>query len=248
MERMTIGLLAGMGLAMTAASATAREVDIPSFCDYELRYDIAVQPGEARLTAPDEHWRLQGDRLWHNDRELTLDAEERRRLSRYRDGVERLVPAVSRLALDGAALGLEAVTITVALLGDDKAADALARRLAGLSERLQSRFDGHFLSSGRMGEGIVDEALEQEIDDIARDAAGKLTGNLASFVFRAIFDPREAEARAAHIERTVERRIEPRADALERRADALCADLRALDAEERALGRFDLLRATDPEA
>lgn len=240
-----IWIAAGL-LAVSAIGAQAHESQT-QLCDYALGYDLAVAPGDVRLSSPAEHWRIDGDRLYRNDREQALTQDERRQLARYREAVERLVPTVSALAVEGAMLGVEAVTLTLALLGDDEDVDALSARLAKLSERLRAQFDGRRLPAGGIDDQVLDAKLEAEIEDIASDAALQLTGSISRFVFSAIFNPSEAEARGAHIERVVERRIEPRAEAIERRAEALCDELRTLDAQERALNRFDLLIATEPE-
>ncbi|HEY0973914.1 MAG TPA: DUF2884 family protein [Solimonas sp.] len=244
----TLAWTLALGLLATSLTTTAVAHDSPmALCDYELAYEVSVSDqDDVHLRAPDEDWHLQGERLHRNDRELSLSATEREQLLHYREDLARLTREVNRVAVDGAMLGIEALTITLATLGNDRDADALGARLARVGGQLQTQLDGRQLPPGRIGDDLVSEAIGEEIAALAGSIALKITGGIASLVVGAIFDPGAAEARSRHIERTVERRIEPRADALARRADAICADLRTLDAQERAIGRFDLLRTSRP--
>src|SRR3546814_8888652 len=75
-----------------------------------------------------------------------------------------------------------------------------------------------------------------EIEDMAEDFAADLSGSVASMVFTALIHPGKIEARADATERLVERRIEPKAAALEARAKPLCASFAKLAALEPVIG------------
>ncbi len=213
-------------------------------CDYRLAYAVTVEPEQIALTGEQQTWHLLGDRLYLNGEAQSLNATERKQLQLYRQGLAQLTADVGALAREGVSLGIEAATLAMATLADDRAADRLSQQMAVVAERLRARYDGHHLPAGELRDQHVDAALEAEIDTLVGHAAGDMAGGIAAFVWSAITDPAQAEARGARIERLVERRVQPRADALEARADGLCSDLRRLDALERTLGRFDLLRTT----
>lgn len=203
-------------------------------CDYGLAADVKLDGEAVELRGDAGVYRLENDRLYRDGRPVELDARQRAAADDYRRGLQQLVPAVSEIAVDGAMLGVEAVTLTFAALGGDP--DALrryTRRSEKLAEKVHARFNGRELARGGLGE---DAAFDAEIEDLAEDIAGDLSGSIASLVFTALVNPAKAEARADAAERLVERRIEPKADALEAKARPLCARFAKLDALETAIG------------
>lgn len=241
-------LLPSLGLMLAALSLPALAGDSRNgLCDYELDYDIALETDGVHLDRPGERWRLSGDRLYRQDREVVLSATERRQLVELREHIEQLVPEVSRVASEGAMLGVEAVSLVLSSLGDEDDAVRISTRLATLGARVRGHFDGRHLPRGDLEDGLGDATLEAEIEALAADAALEMGGGIAGFVFSALFDPARAEAKGERIERLVERRIEPRAEALEQRAEALCREIRHVDTLEGRLARFELLRRSGPE-
>src|SRR3546814_11549771 len=71
---------------------------------------------------------------------------------------------------------------------------------------------------------------------MAEDFAADLSGSVASMVFTALIHPGKIEARADAADRLVERRLEPKAAALEARAKPLCASFAKLDALAPVIG------------
>lgn len=214
-----------------------------SLCDYQLAYAVTVEADRIHLINEHQTWRLHGDQLYLDGEVQALNAGERKQLNLYRQGLAQLTADAGALAREGISLGIEAATLAMAALADDQAADRLSQQMATVAERLRARYDGHHLPAGTLRDHHLDAALEAEIETLVLRAAGDMAGGIAAFAWSAITDPAHAEARGARIERLVERRVQPRADALEARADSLCKDLRKLDALERRLDRFDLLRS-----
>lgn len=234
-----LGAAAALCLATTAWAGAGED---RSLCDYRLDYSVRLDGEAVSLERSGTHWRLVGDRLYRNDREQPLSAAQRDALSEYRAELQRLVPVASRLAIDGAMLGLESLSLVAHGLGNEAAAARLERRMTRAATELHRSFDGRHLPAGQPLSESLDPVLEDEIEGLAAEAAWGMTRSVFSFLVDAITDPDGAEARGEQLERLAERRIEPRAEALERRADALCADLRRLDALETRLGTFDLLQ------
>lgn len=206
-------------------------------CHCELRADIRLDGDAVELRDDDARYRLEGDRVFRDGRELRLDAGQRRAADDYRRGLQLLVPAVSEVVIDGAMLGLEAVTVTFAALGGDRHdLRQYEKRMTTLSEHIHARYNGRELLRGSFGDDADDAGVDAEIDALAEDLAADMTSNIASIVFTALLHPSRIEARADATERIVERRIQPKADALEAKARPLCAQFARLDALERTLG------------
>ncbi|WP_028009155.1 DUF2884 family protein [Solimonas flava] len=221
--------------AVLAWPGAARAAD--DGCRCELRADIRLDGDAVELRGDDARYRLEGDRVFRDGRELQLDATQHRTADDYRRGLQRMVPAVSEIAIDGAMLGLEAVTVSFAALGGDRHdLRQYEKRMTTLSEHIHARYNGRELLRGSLGGDADDEGLDAEIDALAEDLAADMTGNIASMVFTALVNPSRIEARADATERIVERRIQPKADALEAKARPLCAQFARLDALERTLG------------
>ncbi|MDD3765157.1 MAG: DUF2884 family protein [Nevskiales bacterium] len=204
-------------------------------CALHVGYAVEAFDDRIRLSDGDDVYELQGDRVIHNGRPLSLNRKQRQHADAFRRQLEALLPQVTDLAIGGAMLGVESLAIvTAALSGDHESIDALTRRVEVLSLQLHRQFDGRHLPAHNAWLG---PDLEAQIEDLA----SSLTGNLAAFVARAIFDAHGTEARSEYLEHIVERRIEPRAEALRSRAETLCKRIEALDRLETEMGVFDLI-------
>lgn len=211
-------------------SAKAADTD----CHYSLRADIELDGDAVELRSDEGVYRLSDDRLTHDGQAVSLDARQHAAVSEYRRGMQTLVPQISAVALDGAMLGLEAMTMSFAALSNHpNDLHKYERRSEKLVAKLHRRYDGRQLLRGGMGE---DDELDAEIRDLAVDFAADISGSVASLVFTALINPGRIEARADATERLVEQRIEPKADALEARAKPLCAGFAKLDALEPLIG------------
>src|SRR3546814_11242460 len=94
------------------------------------------------------------------------------------------VPRLSAISLDGAMLGLEAMTMSFAALSHHP--DELhryERRTEALAAKLHARYNGPSLLRGGLG---THDALNDEIEDIAADVAADHSGSVASMVFTAL--------------------------------------------------------------
>lgn len=221
----TIFVAALLPLSVKAADAN---------CHYKLQADIELDGDAVVLRSDAGLYRLEGDRLSHNGRDLKLDARQHTAVSDYRRGMQTLVPQLSAISLDGAMLGLEAMTMSLAALSNHP--DELRkyeRRTETLAAKLHTRYNGRTL----LRDGLdTDDELSAEIEDMAEDFAADISGSVVSMVFTALTHPSKIEARADTTERLVEQRIEPKADALAAKARPLCASFAKLDALEPVIG------------
>lgn len=219
---------------------TAKAAD--SECHYSLRADIALDGDAVELRSDDSDYRLEGNRLIRDGRELSLDARQHAAVNDYRRGMQVLVPQISAISLDGAMLGLEAMTMSFAALSNHP--DDLhryERRTETLAAKLHARYNGRSVLRGGIGD---DDTLDEEISDMAEDFASDIGGSVASLVLTALIHPGRIEARADATERLVEQRIQPKAEALAARAQPLCQGFAKLDALEPVMG-IDVIAANE---
>ncbi|MDB5970905.1 MAG: hypothetical protein JWQ90_3355 [Hydrocarboniphaga sp.] len=212
-----------------------------TLCNYQMKYDIEIDGDGAHLrnarTAPDID--IAGDRLWIDGKERALSTIERRRLLDYRRELTGFTRDVSRVALEGAQLGIEAAVLAISTLaGDDDGGTKLLSRFDGLRSKLAQQFDGRHLPAQALGKDY-DKELDETIDQITEEAVAEISSSVAKLVAMSLFAPSLMEARAEHVEQLVDTHVEQRGNHLERDADALCGQLRRLDALENALNYFD---------
>src|SRR3546814_7815976 len=110
---------------------------------YTSLFRSAGRDGDAvELRSDAGRYRLDGDRLWRDGDELNLDARQHAAVGNYRQSLQMLVPQLSAISLDGAMLGLEAMTMSFAALSNHP--DELhryERRTEALADRKSTRLN-----------------------------------------------------------------------------------------------------------
>ena len=248
--------LAALAVLCTPLAAPAYSSFGDGECAYSIASNISIGDDRVELSDRAKHtWRLQDHRLFKDGREIALSDSERRDLDAYRAGVEKLVPVVTELALDGAALGVEATVLALnALSGEEHFVDneALHQRMDRLVAKLRTRMDGRHLyhtdSGGGLGDAAFEKEFEQEIESVASEAARRMAGSVGSLIWQSLFDHKALEARSEKIEKLVEQKVDLRAKAIEKKAKPLCAELRRLDVLEAAIGQFDVIKPGSGDA
>ncbi|TJY59035.1 DUF2884 family protein [Sinimarinibacterium sp. CAU 1509] len=235
-------ILGWLLLTLSCAPAMAATMANDAHRECNARFDYSIETrGERVALSDDQHrYELYADRIDRDGREISLTAEQRRLARQYREQLEALVPKITDVALRGAMLGIESLAIvTAGLSGDEHRLSDLIARLEILTMKLRRELDGRHLPAGDAWFG---GDLDHEIERLAVDAASGLVGSVAGLIAGAIFDPAGVEARSDYVERLVERRIEPRAEALGAQAEALCDQLTELDRLETRLGLFNAVQ------
>lgn len=230
------------GFALLAACLPAMaDVHIHG-CEYEVKADVSLEGDSLRLTDKRKiEWRMEGGKLFRNGEQEKLSESESAQLRDYQAQMTALVPLASEVAVEGAAIGIEAAASAFTMLaGEGKPAKvaAMRKRLDAIHARLAKRFNGKHLYA----RGTGDSELDAEIEDAAGDMAGSMVGGAFSLVKVALFDHEEMEARADKLEKEIETRVEARADALDKKAQRLCPMLERADQLEDGLDRFNTIR------
>jgi DNA repair exonuclease SbcCD ATPase subunit len=127
--------------------------------------------------------------------------------------------------------------------------ERIAQRLAQAQRDISTRIETQY-ASGAFNERELGKAIEETVKElvplIAADIAAVAVAAALSGDESVVED---IERRAAQLEKTIEREVEQRAEALERRAESLCPRIAALDTLESELevrladgARLDLVR------
>ena len=234
---------------LLCATATVHAKDVS--CQIESDYDLSINAQSVILTRDSgtPKWVvIRGERLFVDDRWVALTTEDRRRLSDFDRGVREAMPLAREIGRDAADIAFTALGEVAAGFSNDpaqtrarldQARDRIDARLARSVSA--NRFDGSDLGKG-IGEA-VSEVIPLVIGDIVGGAVrAALSG-----------DTRRLEE-MENLDKQIEARIEPRANALEKRAEALCVKLEALERLDSALAyrlpageALDLLRIKPAE-
>lgn len=208
-------------------------------CDVESAFDLTLHPNRLELTREDaspKRVEFVDGRLWLDNREQRLSAEDRARVLRFEAEVRALAPRVRTVALEGVAIAVDAIGLVITHLGGDSAKlDALRLELTQHARDWERRIRSAHSTRDWGKEGDAAFAAK-----LVAQMAPAIAGEMAASAVRAALSGDEVklkaiEARAEGLEKEIERRIEARADRLEVAAKALCPSIRELDRIDNAL-------------
>jgi hypothetical protein len=239
----------GLSLLLVAGYAQAAEIDVD--CNVESDYEFALSEKSVIFTRETETPKaivMRQGRLFVDDRWVTLSAADSKRIADYERDARATMPLARQIGLDAADVAFTALAEVAAGFGSDPARSRAKMDKARevLDRELSRSVSPYHYNSEAMGESIgaaVKEVLPMLIGDIVSGALG------AAFSGDA-----ERMKRLENMDKDIEARIKPRADALEIRARALCQKMESLDAIDNALeyrlpgGKpLDLLQIKPPD-
>lgn len=237
-------LLAVLPLAATAQS---REIS----CNIESDFDLSVNDQSVILTresGPPKWIVIRGERLFVDDRWVTLSSDDRKRVAEFDRGTREILPLARDIGRDAADIAFTALSEVAAGFSNDpaKTRAKLDQARSKIDARLSRSVSANRFDSSDLGKGIgeaVSEVVPMVIGDIVGGAVrAALSG-----------DTRRLQAMEG-LDKQIEARVEPRARALEKRAEQLCGKMEALDRLDNALAyrlpggaALDMLRITPEE-
>lgn len=233
-------------IALAAGSSQARNLQ----CDVESRYDVTLDQGRIEFSDADgvpKRITLAGGSLYIDGKEAVLSRADRERVMRYAQEVQALAPEVQAVALEAVDIAFIALSEVARALSDDS--DKTLAKLADARREVDRSLRASPVAA--INEDVIGDMVGTAIAELVPALVGDIVQGALAAAFSG--DTRRAEAmeaRASRIEREIERRIEPRAEALEVRAQALCDRIAALDGLEADMDyrlpggdRLDLLRS-----
>ncbi|MFY2763231.1 DUF2884 family protein [Arenimonas sp. MALMAid1274] len=235
-----------LALALAAGSSQARNLD----CDVSSRYDVSFNAGRIDFTSEDgadHRVRLAAGVLYIDGQPAALGAADRARLLQFAGEVQALAPEVQSVALEAVEIAFLALSDVARALSED--GDKTVAKLADARREVERELRA--TPAAALNGDVIGDAVGTAVAELVP----ALVGDIVQAALAAAFsgDTRRAEAlesRANKLEREIERRIEPRAEALGLRAQALCDRFAALDRLEAKFDyrlpngeRLDLLRS-----
>ena len=235
-------VLCSLGLLALAASAHARDIN----CNIESDYDLSINPQSVILTrdSGSPKWIvIRGDKLFVDDRWVAIGNEDRRRIAAFDRGTREIMPLAAQIGRDAADIAFTALGEVAAGFSNDptRTRAKLEQARGKIDARLARSISANRFDSSDLGKGIgdaVSEVVPLVIGDIVGGAVrAALSG-----------DTGRLEAMDG-LDKQIEARVQPRADALEKRAEQLCTKMQELDRLDSALAyrlpdgaTLDLLR------
>ncbi|MEP6634889.1 MAG: DUF2884 family protein [Luteimonas sp.] len=222
----------GMGLLLACAQAAAGDRHVNFNCNVDSDYRFALNERSAIFTRSDGAPRaivMRKGRLFVDDKWVALSAADRDRVADYERQSREIMPLalqVGRAAADIAFTALGEVAAGFSSHPADTRSKLAAARAKLDAELVRSVTPAHF-DSQALGGGIgkaVREVLPMVMGDIVGGAVrAALSGDTARL------------QRMGDMDKEIDARIQPRADALERNAEGLCRRMEALDRIDNAL-------------
>lgn len=205
-------------------------------CNLHSDYSLTIKPDRLVMTqesgTPAKLVISKGT-LVADGQELTLSGDDRERVLGIERGVRELEPDIKMIAREAIAIALEAVTEVSAGFADNPQD---ARESAIKIQRSAAELDAYIAGTDTISEVEVKAFAGKTLSALI----GDLVGNITAQALKAAFSGNdkavaELEARAAGIDKKVEKVAERRSAALEQRAKAMCPKFRNLQRLEREL-------------
>lgn len=239
----------GLSLLLLAGAAQATEINVE--CNVESDYDFALSDKSViftRETGTPKAIVMRQGRLFVDDRWVALSAADSRRVADYEREARATMPLARQVGLDAADIAFTTLAEVAAGFGSDpsRTRDKLDKARKQLDRELsRSVSPSHYNS----------EALGESIATAVKDVMPVLVGDIVSGALGAAFSGDDARMkRMENMDKDIEARIKPRADALEVRAEALCRKMESLERIDNALeyrlsdgSALDLLELKPPE-
>ena len=221
-------ILCFLVLLSLAVGVEARDIS----CNIESDYDLTLNEQSVILTrdsgAP--KWIvIRGDRLFVDDRWVTLDSEDRKRVATFDRGTREVMPLAREVGRDAADIAFTALGEVAAGFSNDPAKtrsklDAARRKI---DARLARAVSANRFSGDDLGEGIG-----EAVGEVVPMVIGDIVGGAVSAAFSG--DTSRLQ-KMQDLDKQIEARVEPRARALEKRAEQLCGKMVELDRLDNAL-------------
>jgi hypothetical protein len=240
-----------IGLSLLLLTGTAQAVNVDVECNVESDYDFALTDKSVIFTrdagTPKAIVMRQG-RMFVDDRWVELSAADSKRVADYEREARAVMPLARQVGLDAADIAFTTLGEVAAGFGSDPA------RTRAKLDKARKQLD-HELSRSISPSHYNSEAMGESIGNAVKDVLPTLIGDIVSGALGAAFSgDEERMKRMENMDKDIEARIQPRADALEVRARSLCRKMESLEQIDKALeyrladGRaLDLLELKPPE-
>lgn len=222
-----------LGLALLLAVApAAAETHVDVNCDVESDYDFTLTDRSVVFTRDSGTPRaivMRGGRLFIDDRWVAVSAADSKRIADYEREARAVMPLAQQVGRDAADIAFTVIGEVATGFSSDPAATRvrLGEARKQLDARLAQSVSATHYSGDDLGKGI---------GEAVRDVMPMVVGDIVGGAVRAALGGDTARLQNMQdMDKDIEARIKPRAEALERKAEGLCMRMQALDRIDDAL-------------
>jgi hypothetical protein len=226
-----------LAFLLIAAAGVAQAHDHrQASCDVRSDYDLTMR-GKAFVFTRDEgparHVAIGGGRLFVDGREVALSLEDRARVRRYEDELNRLVPEAQQVVREATDIAFTALTEVARGFAQDDGRASLAR-LEAAHKRVTADLAARpaLIFHDDIGERVIEPLLSEYLPVIAGSAVSTTLKVALSGDDRQVT---RFERRMDNMGDEIERKVEKRAEALEPLVERMCERTRQLDRLEKGL-------------
>ncbi|MCH1925179.1 YggN family protein [Shewanella sp. C32] len=230
--------IAGSLLAVNPAEAKTVSHHHDS-CDISLNYDVTAKP-QLLSVAEDsvERYRIEGDKLFVDGKQVKLNNEQRELVAQYRQGVTEQLPKIIGLVDDAMDIASDAVGNALKPLLGEEGTSKLNQSLENLHTRLNDlayhRGDVYYVGASEKSlDAAFNDEFSEEIEQVVMSSMGSILMNIGKSMMNG-----DTEALGAKLDRMgeeIEARVDAKSKVLERHADELCQSFEQLQVTEQQL-------------
>lgn len=232
-------------LAIAGSLLAANPVEAKTFshhhdsCDISLNYDVTAKPQWLSVAENDvERYRIEGDKLFVDGKQVSLNAEQRQLVAQYRDGISEQLPKVIGLVDDAMDIATDAVGGALTpLLGDEgstKLNQALEKLHSRLGDLAYHRGDVYYVGASEESiDAAFNDEFSDEIEQVVMSSMGSILMNIGKSMMDG--DMEDFGAKMDRMGEEIEARVDAKSKVLEQHADELCSSFEQLQVTEQQL-------------
>lgn len=227
-------LVRSSALVISTLAAGIAQAHDNQTCNMHFDGNLRITPDAVVIKQSGKTLTIEGDSLFIDGSEQTLNAAQRRTMTQYAEHVRGTVPQVASIALEGVKLANVAVSEVMQGFGIDFNTAPIQTLLSDVETEIQQSFyqDGSFVIDQEnldlMGENIG-KRFEGQMDEVMEKAMMESMGSLLMTIGREMMfsggDMTAFEQRMEKMGEQIEERVEGQAKLLEQRADQFCHSL-----------------------
>ncbi|QDF67850.1 DUF2884 family protein [Shewanella sp. SNU WT4] len=231
LSHLSKGLAASVLLLSISTQAQAT-----SPCNIDMNYDIDMTPTKLTFTQQGkESYRIDNQRLFINNEQIRLTAQQQASLNSYAQAMRKQVPQVVTLANDAVVLVSGALNESLTpLLGPqsqpqiDKLSQSLADKVKTIAVK---NGDSYHLGGDRaQGNETLEQALTNEVQQLIQNAMGTVMLSMGGQIMMMEGDSFDQKmlafgAKMQKEAQQIETRVKTNAQQLKQQANAMCAQL-----------------------
>jgi hypothetical protein len=222
----------GMALLLVCGQVAAKGTNVDVNCDVDSDYDFTLTDRSVVFTRDSGKPRavlMRQGRLFVDDQWVALNAADRGRIADYEREARAIMPLAQQVGREAADIAFTALGEVAVGFSNNPA--ETRRRLDDARKELDTRL-ARSVTATHYNSDDLGKGIGKAVSDVLPMVIGDIVGG----ALRAAFSGDTTRLqRLENLDKDIEARIEPRAEALERSAEGLCRRMQALDRIDNAL-------------